>query len=72
MTRPPVEELLRCPNAYLYRQDFFRLGLGRKSVDRIIEAIGRDEPGGGRPLVLVADWLEYRERFTYRDGRIRP
>jgi hypothetical protein len=72
MTRPPVEELLRVPDAYLLREDFFALGLGRRAVDAIIREIGRRVPGYSRPVVLVRDWLEYRERFTYRGDRPRP
>jgi hypothetical protein len=72
VTRPPVQELLRCPDAYLYRGDFFRLGLGRRAVDKVFEAIGRDVPGSSRPVVLVRDWQEYREAFTYRGDRVRP
>jgi hypothetical protein len=72
MTRPPVEELLRCPDAYLHRGDLFALGLGRRAVDAIFKAIGQDVPGCSRPVVNVGDWLTYREEFTHRGGRIRP
>ena len=71
MTRPPVDELLRNRDAYLLRTDFFALGLGRRAVDAVVRAIGREVPGYSRPVVLVRDWLEYRERFTYRGDRPR-
>jgi hypothetical protein len=72
MSRPPVDELLNRPHAYLVRGDFIALGLGRRAVDLIFEELGRQIPGYGRPVVLVADWLVYRERFTYRNDRVRP
>jgi hypothetical protein len=74
-SRPPIEELLRHPDAYLYRGDLFALGLGRRAVDAIFRAIGQDVPGSSRPAILVADWLDYRETFTYRrdkPDRVRP
>jgi hypothetical protein len=72
VTRPPVEQLLRTPDAYLLRGDLFALGLGRRAVDAVMAEIGRDLPGYSRPVVLVADWLSYRERFTFRGDRVRP
>jgi hypothetical protein len=72
LTRATVDELLARPDAYLYRGDLFALGLGRRAVDVIVSEIGRDVPGCSRPVVLVADWLAYRERFTYRGDRVRP
>ncbi len=72
MTRPPVDELLLLPDAYLYRGDLFALGLGRRAVDVVFDELGRDLPGYSRPVVLVADWLAYRERFAYRGDRVRP
>ena len=71
MSRPPVEELLRQPDAYLVRGDLFALGLGRRAVDVVFDAIGRRVPGYARPIVLVADWLAYRERFAYGRDRVR-
>jgi hypothetical protein len=72
VTRPALEELLRCPDAFLYRTDFFALGLGRRAVDAIIREIGREVPGYSRPVVLVGDWLAFKERLRYRDNRVRP
>jgi hypothetical protein len=72
VTRPPLEQLLRQPDAYLQRGDFFALGLGRKAVDAIFEAIGQRIPGYARPVVRVADWTAYRETFTYDGDRVRP
>jgi hypothetical protein len=71
MSRPPVDELLRHPDAYLLRVDLFALGLGRRGVDAVVRAIGREVPGYGRPVVLVRDWVAYRESFTYRGDRPR-
>jgi hypothetical protein len=72
VTRPSVDELLRNPDAYLVRGDLFALGLGRRAVDAVMREIGRDLPGYARPVVLVGDWLAYREAFTYRGDRVRP
>lgn len=72
VTRPALEELLRCPDAFLNRQDFFALGLGRRAVDAIIKEIGRDVPGYSWSVVPVSDWLEFKERLTYHDDRVRP
>jgi hypothetical protein len=72
MRRPPVDELLRHPDRYLYRGHFAELGLGRRAIDVIFREIGQDLPGYSRPVVLVGDWLAYRERFTYRGDRVRP
>lgn len=72
MTRPPVDELLRNPDAYLLRGDFFRLGLGRRAVDRVFAVIGRTIPGYSRPVVLVSDWIALREQFTFREDRVLP
>jgi hypothetical protein len=71
-TRPTVDELLTHPDAYLQRRDLFELGLGRRAVDAIVSAIGRQVPGYSRPVVPVGDWLAYREEFTYRGDRPRP
>jgi hypothetical protein len=70
--RPPVEELLQRPDAYLLKGDLYALGLGRRAVDAVIDAIGRQVPGYSRPVVLVRDWHEYKERFTFRGDRPRP
>jgi hypothetical protein len=72
MIRPSVDELLRHPDAYLVRGDLFALGLGRRAVDAVVRDIGRRIPGYARPVVLVADWLGYKEQFTYRGNRVRP
>jgi hypothetical protein len=67
-----VEEKLRNPDAYLYRGDLFKLGLGRRAVDAIFEKKGEQVPGYSRPVIRVKHWLDYRETFTYRGDRVRP
>ena len=45
----------------------------RRSVDAIFRACPVEVwEGYSRPLIRVADFLEWRERSTYRGDRVRP
>jgi hypothetical protein len=71
--RPSPTERLANPDAFLSRSDLRELGLERRAIDAIFRAVPVVAlPGYSRPLILVADYLELRERSTYRGDRIRP
>jgi hypothetical protein len=70
--RPPAAERLQNPEAFLSRSDLRELGLERRAID----AVFRSCPvvvfeGYSRPLILVEEFLAYRERNTYRGDRVR-
>jgi hypothetical protein len=71
--RLPAADRLANPAAVLTRSDLAELGYERRAVD----AIFRDCPvesweGYSRPPIRVSDFLEWRERATYRGDRVRP
>lgn len=70
--RRPAAERLANPEAVLSRADLAELGYERRAVDAIFRACPvQSWPGYKRPLIRVADFLEWRERATYRDDRVR-
>ena len=66
------------PEAVLTRSDLADLGYPRRAVDVIFKQVIREGagvqalPGFARPMIRVADFLEFRERHTYRDDRVMP
>lgn len=75
--RPSPQELLAQPDALLTRGDLARLGHTRTMVDAVFREIARTGgvvvfPGSKRPAVTSKDYLDLRERSTYRDDRVRP
>lgn len=71
-TRSPASERLANPDAVLTRTDLAELGYERRAVDAIFRACPVESwPGYSRPMIRVADFLEWRERATYRGDRVR-
>ena len=71
--RPSAAELLRTDGALLTRSHLRELGLERRAVDVVFEALPVVVlPGYSRPFVRAADYLGYLERNTYRGDRVRP
>lgn len=72
-TRPTAAERLSVPEAFLTRGDLVELGLERRAVDAVFRAVPVVAiPGYSRPLILVRDFLGWRERCTYSGDRVRP
>jgi len=70
MTSPSSR--LANPEAVLTRSDLAELGYERRAVDAIFRAVPVQVwPGYTRPMILVSDFLEWRERCTYRGDRVR-
>lgn len=68
-----LAQRLEQPGAVLSRTDLRALGYERRAVDAIFRACDVESwPGYSRPLIRVSDFLEWRERCTYRDDRVRP
>ena len=64
---------LENPEAVLTRSDLAELGYERRAVDAIFRACPVEcWPGYTRPMIRVADFLEWRELATYRGDRVRP
>lgn len=71
--RARLIERLENPNGVLSRTDLAELGYERRAVDAIFRACPVEVwEGYSRPLIRVADFLEWRERSTYRGDRVRP
>ncbi len=71
--RPPAAERLANPDAVLTRSDLVELGYERRCVDAIFRACSIEVwDGYSRPMIRVSDFLEWRERSTYRGDRVRP
>jgi len=72
-----LHERLSMPEAILTRTDLAGLGYPRRAVDVIFKHVMRDGagvqslPGFARPMIRVADFLEFRERCSFRDPRAR-
>ena len=70
--RPLAADTLGNPDAVLTRSDLVRLGCERRAVDAIFRACPVEVwEGYSRPMIRVADFLEWRERSTYRGDRVR-
>lgn len=60
-------------DAFLSRTDLVELGLERRAVDAVFRSCPVVAiPGYSRPQILVRDFLEWREQWTFRGDRIRP
>lgn len=71
--RMSAHERLSNPDAVLSRTDLAQLGYPRRCVDVIFRNCPVQAwPGYSRPLIRVADFLDWRERSTYRGDRVRP
>jgi hypothetical protein len=63
---------LENPDAVLTRSNLRELGYERRAVDAIFRACPVEAwPGYSKPMIRVADFLEWRERCTYRGDRVR-
>jgi len=72
-SRPAPADRLARPDAVLSRTDLRDLGYERRAVDAIFRACPVQVWAGySCPLIRVADFLEWRERSTYRGDRVRP
>ena len=70
--RPLAADRLLNPDAVLTRSDLVRLGYERRAVDAIFRACPVEVwEGYSRPMIRVADFLEWRERSTFRGDRVR-
>ena len=70
--RPSASERLSNPDAVLTRGDLAELGYERRAVDAIFRACPVEVwEGYSRPMIRVADFLEWRERCTFRGDRVR-
>ncbi len=70
--RPSVSELLREPEGFLTRSDLAALGLPRAAVDACFRACPTVHiEDYRRPMLLVRDFLAWREARTYRGDRVR-
>lgn len=71
--RASAADRLRNPEAFLSRGDLAELGLERRAVDAVFRSCPVVSiPGYSRPLILVRDYLEWREEHTYDGRRVRP
>lgn len=69
---PAPAARLENPAAVLSRTDLRELGYERRAVDAIFRACPVQVwPGYSRPLILVADFLAWRERCTHDGTRVR-
>lgn len=70
--RPSASDRLASLDAVLTRSDLSELGYERRAVDAIFRACPVEVwDGYSRPMIRVADFLEWRERSTYRGDRVR-
>ena len=71
--RPPAADRLANPDAVLTRSDLAELGYERRAIDAIFRACPVEVwDGYSRPMIRVSDFIEWRERSTYRGDRVRP
>lgn len=71
--RPSAADRLAVPEAFLSRGDLAELGLERRAVDAVFRSCPVVAiPGYSRPLILVADFLAWREACTFNGDRVRP
>ena len=72
-SRPSPVDRLANPDAVLTTTDLAALGYERRAIDAIFRACPTEKwEGYSRTMIRVADFLEWRERCTYRDDRVRP
>ena len=71
--RERLRERLATPDAVLTRTDLRELGWERRAVDAIFRSCPvLAIPGYSRTVILVRDYLAFREKHTYRGDRVRP
>lgn len=71
--RHELTERLDLRDGVLSRTDLRTLGYERRAIDAIFRACPVEVwPGYTRPMIRVADFLEWREKATYRGDRVRP
>jgi hypothetical protein len=67
-----AERVASSPDAVLSRGDLAELGYERRAIDAIFRACPvQSIEGYRRPLILVRDFLAWREQATYRGDRVR-
>jgi hypothetical protein len=72
VSRPSAAERLANPDAILTRSDLAELGYPRRCVDAIFRSVPVEVwEGFARPMIRVGDFLEWRERATYRGDGVR-
>jgi hypothetical protein len=65
-------DLLEHPDALLTRSHLRDLGLERRAIDAIFRALPVIQfDGYSRPMVKVADYLEFVQKSTYAGDRVR-
>jgi hypothetical protein len=70
--RPSAQERLQSPDAFLTRGDLAELGLERRAVDAAFRGCPTIHmPGYSRPLLLVREFVAWREACTHRGDRAR-
>jgi hypothetical protein len=63
----------RARDRLLTRSDLRELGLERRAVDAVFQALPVVRlPGYARPLIREADYLELLAESSYADDRVRP
>ena len=63
----------RTPGRLLSRSDLRELGLERRAVDAVFQALAVVRlPGYSRPLIREADYLRLLQASSYADDRVRP
>jgi hypothetical protein len=68
-----LRQRLENPDAVLTRRNLADLGWPRRGIDAIFRMCPTVAlPGYSKPLILVADYREAVEAFTYRADRVRP
>lgn len=78
MSRPTVSELLKEPEAVLYRGDLAKLGYERRAIDAIFKICATDLDGVeewagySRPTITVRAFLQARQRHTRRYPKAQP
>ena len=71
--RLELQARLELPEGVLTRTDLRLLGYERRAVDAIFRACPvQSWPGYSKPMIRVADFLDWRDRCTYRGDRVRP
>jgi hypothetical protein len=71
--RPSAGELLETEGALLTRGHLAELGLTRTMIDAVFRVLPVVHfPDCHRGAVKREDYLDLRERCTYRDDRVRP
>jgi hypothetical protein len=71
--RPTAAQLLETPGALLSRTHLRELGLERRAIDAVFQALPVVAlPGYSRPLIRAEDYRAYLDDHTFRGDRVRP